>query len=156
MADTNPLAWSVEDRRFISKVMTVAPQHYERASHLILIITDEGRLMARAAIPTDYPGARLAAAQPRRSSDVPSADCLISTLVVGGAHAQTATDVSDSKRVQVLQIREASATKQSLVKKSKLAATPSKKKAVQRNIVRQTKAAANEGAPATGVADDIR
>jgi hypothetical protein len=81
---------------------------------------------------------------------VPAFICLISTLIVGGAHAQTATDASDSKRVQVLQIREASATKESSVKKSKSAATPAKKKVVQRNTVRQTKAAANEGAHAPG------
>ena len=62
----------------------------------------------------------------------------------GGAHAQTATDASDTKRVQVLQIREAGATNDSSVKKPKTAATPAKKKVVQRKIIRQTKAAANE------------
>jgi len=76
--------------------------------------------------------------------------CLISPLIAAGAHAQTAADASDSKRVQVLQIREVSATNESSVKKSKSAATPAKKKVVQRKTVRQTKAAANEGAHAAG------
>ena len=78
----------------------------------------------------------------------PAFICLISTLIVGGAHAQTAADASDSKRVQVRQIREASATTESSVKKPKTAATPAKKKVVQRKTTRQTKAAANEGARA--------
>jgi hypothetical protein len=78
--------------------------------------------------------------------------CLVSTLIIGGARAQTATEVSDSKRVQVLQLRETSATKESLVKKSKSAATPAKKKIVQQGTVRQTKAAANE--TATSAQDD--
>jgi hypothetical protein len=77
---------------------------------------------------------------------VPAFICLISPLMTGGAHAQTVTDASDSKRVQVLQIREVSATTESSVKKSKSAATPAKKKVAQRKIIRQTKAAANEGA----------
>jgi hypothetical protein len=78
--------------------------------------------------------------------------CLVSTLIIGGARAQTASEASDSKRVQVLQVRETSATKESLVKKSKSAATPAKKKIVQRSTVRQTKAAANE--TATSAQDD--
>jgi hypothetical protein len=74
----------------------------------------------------------------------PAFICLISTLIAGGAHAQTVTDPSDSKRVQVLQIREVSATDESSVKKSKTVATPAKKKVVQRKTIRQTKAAARE------------
>jgi hypothetical protein len=74
----------------------------------------------------------------------PAIICLISTLIVGGAHAQTAADATE--RVKVLQIREASATNESSVKKSKTAATPAKKKVVQRKTTGQTKAAANEGA----------
>jgi hypothetical protein len=68
----------------------------------------------------------------------PAFICLISTFIAGGTHAQTAADASDSKRVQVLQIREVSATNESSVEKSK--------KVVQRKTTRQTKAAANEGA----------
>jgi hypothetical protein len=78
----------------------------------------------------------------------PTFICLISTLIVGGAHAQTTADAGDNKKVQVLQIREASATNESSVKKPKTAATPAKKKVVQRKTTRQTKAAANEGARA--------
>ena len=74
----------------------------------------------------------------------PAFICLISTLIAGGAHAQTVTDPSASKRVQVLQIREVSATDESSVKKSKTVATPAKKKVVQRKTIRQTKAAARE------------
>ena len=74
----------------------------------------------------------------------PAFICLICTLIAGEAHAQTATDAGDSKRVQVLQIREAGATNESSVKKSKTAATPAKKKVVQRKTIRQTKAAAND------------
>ena len=76
---------------------------------------------------------------------VPVFICLISLLIAVGAHAQTATtDANDSKRVQILQIQEASATNESSVKKSKSAA---KKKVVRRKNYGQTKAAANEGAP---------
>ena len=78
---------------------------------------------------------------------VPAFICLISPLIAGGAHSQTVTDASDSKRVQVLQIRETSATNESSVKKSKTAAAPAKKKASQRKTIRQNKAAASEGAP---------
>jgi hypothetical protein len=76
----------------------------------------------------------------------PAFICLTSTFIAGGAHAQTAADASDSKRVQVLQIQEVRATNESSVKKSKTVATPAKKKVVQRKATRQTKAAANEGA----------
>src|SRR5262245_57767031 len=62
----------------------------------------------------------------------------------GGAYSETVTDASDSKRVQVLQIRETSATNESSVKKSKTAAAPAKK-ASQRKTIRQNKAAASEG-----------
>src|SRR6516165_5530887 len=79
---------------------------------------------------------------------VPAFICLISLLIAVGAHAQTATTgANDSKRVQILQIQEASTTNESSVKKSKSAATPAKKKVVRRKNHGQTKAAANEGAP---------
>ena len=79
---------------------------------------------------------------------VPAFICLISLLIAVGAHAQTATtDASDSKRVQVLQIQEASATNENSIKKSKSAATPAKKKVVKRKTHGQTKATANEDAP---------
>ena len=82
---------------------------------------------------------------------VPAFICLISLLLAVGAHAQTATtDATDSKRVQVLQVQEASATNESSVKKSKSAAIPAKKKVVQRKTISQTKAAANEGVDAAG------
>src|SRR4029077_12424921 len=82
---------------------------------------------------------------------VPAFICLISLLLAVGAHAQTATtDASDTKRVQVLQVQEASATNESSVKKSKSAAIPAKKKVVQRKTISQTKAAANEGVNAAG------
>ena len=73
----------------------------------------------------------------------PALICLISTLIVGAARAQTAADASDSKPVQVLQIPEASGTNEGAVKKSKATATPAKKKVARRKT---TKAAANEGA----------
>ena len=73
----------------------------------------------------------------------PALICLISTLVVGAARAQTAADASDSKPVQVLQIPKASGTNEGAVKKSKATATPAKKKVARRKT---TKAAANEGA----------
>jgi hypothetical protein len=76
----------------------------------------------------------------------PAFICLISTFIAGGAHAQTAADASDSKPVQVLQIREVSGTNESAVKKSKATATPAKKKVAQRKTAKPTKAAANEGA----------
>lgn len=73
---------------------------------------------------------------------------LISALIASsGAPAQTATDASEGKRVQVLQIREASGPKESSVEKSKLVAAPTKKKAVGRNTIRKPSAAANEQAP---------
>ena len=74
----------------------------------------------------------------------PAFICLIS--IAGGAHAQTAADASDSKPVQVLQIREVSATNESAVKKPKATATAAKKKVAQRKTAKPTKAAANEGA----------
>jgi hypothetical protein len=73
----------------------------------------------------------------------PAFICLISTLIVGAARAQTAADASDSKPVQVLQIPKASGTNEGAVKKSKATATPAKKKVARRKT---TKAAANEGA----------
>jgi len=76
--------------------------------------------------------------------------CLISTLFAVGAHAQTAADASDTKRVQVLQIREAGVTNVSSAKKSKTAAMHAKKQAVQRRTNRPTEAAANEDAHAAG------
>jgi hypothetical protein len=73
---------------------------------------------------------------------------LISALISsGGALAQTATDASEGKRVQVLQIREASGPKDNSVKKSKSVATPAKKKAALRNTIKKSGAAANEQAP---------
>jgi hypothetical protein len=60
---------------------------------------------------------------------------------------QIATDASDNKRVQVLQIREASTTNEGSVKKSKTAAAIAKKKVVKRKAHGETRAAANEGAP---------
>jgi hypothetical protein len=74
----------------------------------------------------------------------PAFICLICTLIAGEAHAQTANDASDGKRVQVLQIREAGAANDSSVKKSKAAATPAKKKIVQKKTIKQTKATASE------------
>lgn len=76
----------------------------------------------------------------------PAFICLISMFIAGGAHAQTASDASDSKPVQVLQTREVSATNESAVKKSKATATAAKKKVAQRKTAKPTKAAANEGA----------
>lgn len=79
---------------------------------------------------------------------VPAFICLISLLIAVGAHAQTVTtDASDSKRVQVLQIQEASATNENSIKKSKSSATLAKKKVVKRKTHGQTKAAANKDAP---------
>jgi hypothetical protein len=72
--------------------------------------------------------------------------CLLSMFIAGGAHAQTASDASDSKPVQVLQIREVSGTNEIAVKKSKATATPAKKKVAQRKTAKLAKAAANEGA----------
>jgi hypothetical protein len=80
----------------------------------------------------------------------PAFICLISTLIAGGANAQTATDATDTKRVQVLQIREAGATNESSAKKSKTAGTPAKRKVVQQKAIGQTKAVANEDAHAAG------
>jgi hypothetical protein len=72
---------------------------------------------------------------------------LISALIASSvATAQTATDPSDGKRAQVLQIREASGPKESSVKKPKLVAGPAKKMAALRNT-RKSSAAANEQDP---------
>ena len=64
------------------------------------------------------------------------------------AQAQKATDASDSKRVQVLQIKEGTAAKEIAVRKPKSAATHAKKKGAHRNDFSQTKAATNEVTPA--------
>ena len=69
------------------------------------------------------------------------------TLIAGGAQAQTATDATDSKRVQVLQIKEGTATKEIAVKKPKSASAHAKKKVAHRNNLSQTKAPTNEAAP---------
>ena len=74
----------------------------------------------------------------------PTFFCLIFTLIAGGAQAQKATDASDSKRVQVLQIKEGTAAKEIAVRKPKSAATHAKKKGAHRNDFSQTKAATNE------------
>ena len=72
---------------------------------------------------------------------------LISALIASsGVPAQT-TDGGEGKRVQVLQIREASGPKESSVEKSKLVATPAKKKAAGRKNTRKPSAAASEQAP---------
>ena len=77
---------------------------------------------------------------------VPAFCCLILTLIAGGAQAQTATDATDSKRVQVLQIKDGPATKEIAVKKPK-SASAHKKKVAHRNNLSQTKAATNEVVP---------
>jgi hypothetical protein len=77
---------------------------------------------------------------------VPAFCCLILTLVAGGAQAQTAIDATDSKRVQVLQIKEGTATKESAVKKPK-SASAHKKKVAHRNNLSQLKAPTSEAAP---------
>jgi hypothetical protein len=76
----------------------------------------------------------------------PAFICLLHMFIAGGANAQTASDASDSKPVQVLQIREVGGTNESAVKKSKATAMPAKKKVAQRKTAKPTKAAANEGA----------
>jgi hypothetical protein len=77
---------------------------------------------------------------------VPTFFCIIFTLIAGGAQAQKATDASDSKRVQVLQIKEGTATKEIAVKKPK-SASAHKKKVAHRDNLSQTKAATSEAAP---------
>jgi hypothetical protein len=72
---------------------------------------------------------------------------LISALIASSEAPAQTTDASEGKRVQVLQIREASGPKESSVEKSKLVATPAKKKAAGRNTIRKSSAAANEQAP---------
>ena len=76
----------------------------------------------------------------------PAFICLLSMFIAVGAHAQAASDASDSKPVQVLQIREVSGTNESAVKKSKATTSPTKTKIAQRKTAKLTKAAANEGA----------
>ena len=78
---------------------------------------------------------------------VPAFCCLIFTLIAGGAQAQTATDATDSKRVQVLQIKDGPATKEIAVKKPKSAAAHAKKKVAHRNNLSQTKAPTSEAVP---------
>jgi hypothetical protein len=73
---------------------------------------------------------------------VPAFCCLILTLIVGGAQAQKAIDATDSKRVQVLQIKEGIATKEIAVKKP-----AHKKKVAHRNNLSQTKAPTSEAVP---------
>ena len=51
---------------------------------------------------------------------VPAFCCLILTLVAGGAQAQTAIDATDSKRVQVLQIKDGTATKEGAVQETEI------------------------------------
>lgn len=77
---------------------------------------------------------------------VPAFFGLIFALIAGGAQAQTATDGSDRGRVQVLQIKEGTATntKEIAVKKPKSATAHAKKKAAHRNNLNQAKAATNE------------
>ena len=77
---------------------------------------------------------------------VPAFCCLILTLVAGGAQAQTAIDATDSKRVQVLQIKDGTATKEGAVKKPK-SASAHKKKVAHRNNLSQLKAPTSEAAP---------
>jgi hypothetical protein len=81
-------------------------------------------------------------------SVVPALVYLITTLVACSADAQTATDAITSKQVKVLQIQEASGTKESSVKKAKSGATHAKKKVAKQPTVRPTVAEANEGEPA--------
>jgi hypothetical protein len=70
--------------------------------------------------------------------------CLIFTFVISGAHAQTAAEATGDKRIQVLEIRDASAPSESLVNKPK---ATSKKKVAKRKSHGEVKAAASEGAP---------
>jgi hypothetical protein len=70
--------------------------------------------------------------------------CLIFPFVISGAHAQTAAEPTGDKRIQVLEIRDASAPSESLVNKPKAA---SKKKVAKRKSHVEVKAAASEGAP---------
>jgi hypothetical protein len=70
---------------------------------------------------------------------------LISTLMICGVHAQTAADTSGNKRVQVLEIRDATASGESPVSKTKPVA--SKKKVAKRKSHGDVKAAASEEPP---------
>jgi hypothetical protein len=78
---------------------------------------------------------------------VPAFCCLIFTLIAGVGQAQTASDAPDSKRAQVLQIKEGTPTKEIAVKKHKSAAAHAKKKVAHRNNLSQTKAPTTEAAP---------
>jgi len=86
----------------------------------------------------------------RRSagSVVPALVYLITTLVACSADAQTATDAITSKQVKVLQIQEASGTKESSVKKAKSGATHAKKKVAKHLRVTPAVAETNEEEPA--------
>ena len=75
----------------------------------------------------------------------PAFICLLSMFIAVGAHAQAASDASDSKPVQVHQIREVSGTNEIAVKKSKATATPAKKKVAQRKTAKSAKATASDG-----------
>ena len=77
---------------------------------------------------------------------VPAFCCLILMLVAGGAQAKTATDATDSKRVQVLQIKDGPAIKEIAVKKPK-SASAHKKKVAHRNNLSRTKAPTSEAVP---------
>ena len=79
---------------------------------------------------------------------VPAFVYLIATLVACGADAQTATDGIKSKQVKVLQIQEASGTKESSVKKGKSGATHAKKKVAKHPRVTPAVAETNEEEPA--------
>jgi hypothetical protein len=72
---------------------------------------------------------------------VPAFICLI---CISGAYAQTAAETTGDKRIQVLEIRDASAPSESLVNKPKAA---SKKKVAKRKSHGEVKAAASEGGP---------
>jgi hypothetical protein len=76
---------------------------------------------------------------------LPAFCCLIFTLIVGGTQAQTASDATDSKRAQVLQIKDGTATKEIAVKPKSAAAH--KKKVAHQNNLSQTKATTSEAAP---------
>ena len=79
---------------------------------------------------------------------IPAFILLISALIAdSGAQAQIGTSPNDSNRVKVLEIREASDTKASSVKRHKSAAAPAKKKVVLRNPPGTREATTNEGAP---------
>jgi hypothetical protein len=83
----------------------------------------------------------------RSASDrvIPAFILLISALIAdSGAQAQIAANPNDSNRVKVLEIREASDSKASSVKRHKSAAAPANKKVVLRNTARHGRATTNE------------